>query len=234
MSDAYSNPYVVAAEASPVERGQFIRRVYFHVAGAILVFAGVEAALLTSPLFKPLMNAMVGNRFSWLVVMALFMGVSWLADKWARSEASKPLQYAGLITYIVALAVVFMPLIGLAVLTDPNTIPMAVCITFSLVLGLTAVVMLTKTDFSFLRGALIIASFVALGTIVASILFGFTLGIFFSALMVLFAGASVLYNTGSIFRTYPTGQYVAASLALFASIALLFWYILQILLSARR
>jgi FtsH-binding integral membrane protein len=32
---------------------------------------------------------------------------------------------------------------------------------------------------------------------------------------------------------YRVGQHVAASLALFASVALLFWYILQLLMSSR-
>jgi FtsH-binding integral membrane protein len=52
--------------------------------------------------------------------------------------------------------------------------------------------------------------------------------------MVLFAGAAILYSTSNVFLHYRTDQYVAASLSLFASIALLFWYILRILLSFRR
>jgi len=92
----------------------------------------------------------------------------------------------------------------------------------------------TRIDFSFLGGALIVGSFVALGTIVASILFGFNLGTFFAGIMVLFAGAAILYSTSNVFLRYRTDQYVAASLSLFASIALLFWYILRILLSFRR
>lgn len=234
MNNAYTNPYVVAAEAGPLERGQFIRRVYFHLAGAILAFAAIEAALLMSPIAMPVVKLMVGGNYSWLVVMGLFMGISWLADKWASSDTSKPMQYLGLAVYVVAMAVVTMPLMALALIQAPNIIPMAVCITAALTLGLTAVVMMTKTDFSFLRGALVIGGFVALGVIVASIVFGFELGILFSAIMVVFAGAAILYHTSAIFQNYRTDQYVAASLSLFASIALLFWYILRLLLSMRR
>jgi FtsH-binding integral membrane protein len=79
-----------------------------------------------------------------------------------------------------------------------------------------------------------IGGFVALGVIVASIIFGFTLGIIFSGIMVLFAGAAVLYHTSAVMNDYRTDQYVAASLALFASIALLFWWILRIVMSMRR
>ena len=67
----------------------------------------------------------------------------------------------------------------------------------------------------------------ALGVIVASILFGFSLGLFFVGLMILFAGGAILYNTSNIMHHYHTDQHVAASLALFASVALLFWYVLQ-------
>ena len=55
----------------------------------------------------------------------------------------------------------------------------------------------TGHDFSFLGGLLKIGGFVALGVIVASILFGFSLGLFFVGLMILFAGGAVLYNTST-------------------------------------
>jgi FtsH-binding integral membrane protein len=46
--------------------------------------------------------------------------------------------------------------------------------------------------------------------------------------MVAFAGAAILYDTSNILHRYRTDQHVAASLSLFASVALLFWYILSI------
>ena len=82
-----------------------------------------------------------------------------------------------------------------------------------------------------MRGFLMIGGFVALGLIVGSIAFGFNLGWVFSAAMILFAAGSILYTTSNILHHYRTDQYVAASLALFAGVALLFWYILQLLLS---
>ena len=91
----------------------------------------------------------------------------------------------------------------------------------------------TRADFSFLRSVLVIGGFVALGVIVASIFFGFELGILFSGIMVVFASAAILYNTSAVLRDYRPDQYVAAALSLFASIALLFWYILRIFLSRR-
>ena len=71
---------------------------------------------------------------------------------------------------------------------------------------------------------------VALGIIMLSIFMGFSLGLFFSGAMVLLASASILWSTSNIIPHYGTEQYVAASLGLFASVALLFWYVLRILM----
>ena len=64
--------------------------------------------------------------------------------------------------------------------------------------------------------------------IVAGMVFGFNLGLWFSVLMVFLASAAILYNTSNVLHQYHSSQYVAASLSLFASVALLFWYVLQI------
>ena len=106
-------------------------------------------------------------------------------------------------------------------------------VTLGLFLGLSAVVFLSRKDFSFLGPILMIGGFVALGAILAGILFGFSLGIFFAWIMVAFAGASILYETSNVMHRYGTNQHVAASLSLFASIALLFWYVLRIFMGSR-
>jgi FtsH-binding integral membrane protein len=234
-TNVYGNPYVIAADAGAAERSRFVRRTYMHLAAAILAFAALETVFLNSPLAPAMMKLMVGTQFSWLIVLGLFMAVSWLADNWARSGASMALQYAGLALYVVSQAIIFIPLLYVAAFySSPEVIPMAAMITGGLFLGLTGVVVTSRVDFSFLRGVLVIGSFVALGFIVASILFGFNLGTFFAGAMVAFAAAATLYSTSAIFRDYRTDQYVAASLSLFASVALLFWYILRIVLSFRR
>ncbi|MDB4504381.1 Bax inhibitor-1 family protein, partial [Akkermansiaceae bacterium] len=87
-------------------------------------------------------------------------------------------------------------------------------------------------DFSFLGGILKVGGFVAIGVIVASTFIqGFNLGLWFSAIMVVFAGGSILHQTSNIIHHYRPDQHVAASLGLFASVALLFWYVLRILMS---
>ena len=114
---------------------------------------------------------------------------------------------------------------------DTGIIGKAGIMTLFLFSGLTAVVFITGKDFSFLRSAIAIGGMIALGLIVVSVIFGFNLGVIFSAAMVLLAGASILYQTSKILDGYHQDQYVAASLGLFASLMLLFWYVLQIFMS---
>ena len=227
--DTYSGTLV--ANASEAERANFIRKTYLHLGGAILAFAAVEALLIQSGVAESFVHLLHGSKWMWLVVMGLFMGVSYIADNWAHSAISKEMQYAGLGLFVVAEAIVFMPLLYIAQMKAPNVIPQAGLLTLLLVGGITFTAFTTRKNFSFLGPVLSIGGWLALGVIALSILFGFNLGLFFSAIMVVFAAASVLYTTSNIIHEYHTEQHVAASLALFSSVGLMFWYLVQILMS---
>ena len=143
--------------------------------------------------------------------------------------------YGTRFTLVVAEAIIFLPLMFFAAYysgDDFEIFAKAGIVTLGLFLGLTAVVFLTKKDFSFLGPILMIGGFLALGFIVSGIVFGFSLGNIFAFVMVAFAGGAILYNTSNILHRYNTNQHVAASLALFASVALLFWYVLQIFMGS--
>jgi FtsH-binding integral membrane protein len=73
--------------------------------------------------------------------------------------------------------------------------------------------------------------FAALGLVLCGWLFGFSLGLWFTGAMILFACGYILYDTSNVLHHYRIGQHVAASLALFASVALLFWYVLRLLMA---
>ncbi len=224
-----------AADALPEERASFIRKTYTHLAGAVLVFTLIEGYLITSGAGLAIAQTMLGGRYSWLIVLGAFMGISMLAQWWANSQTSKALQYAGLGLFIVAESIIFLPLMFMAAVRS-NSLEIfgqAGITTLGLFLGLTAVVFLTKKDFSFLGPILTIGGFVALGFIAAGIVFGFSLGSVFAFAMVAFAGGAILYDTSNILHRYNTNQHVAASLSLFASVALLFWYILRIFMGSR-
>lgn len=229
---------LTVAESRPSDRAQFIQRTYLHLAGAVGAFIGIEFLLFQFGIAQVLFRFLMGSRFTWLGVIGGFALLGWLARSLAAKTESVQTQYVGLGIYVVAEALIFAPLLYIAAyLTgDPSVIPTAAILTLLLFAGLTAVAFTTRKDFSFLGGILTIVGFVALGLIVCSAIFGFTLGLFFSVAMVVFASAAILYDTSKIIHHYSTDQYVAASLELFASVALLFWYVLRILiaLSSRR
>ncbi|HUF03857.1 MAG TPA: Bax inhibitor-1 family protein [Aridibacter sp.] len=222
-----------AAEALPEERAVFIRKTYIHLAGAVLLFGMIVSYLIGSGRGVWIASTMLSGPYSWLIVLAVFMGVSWLAQSWARSTTSKYMQYMGLLLFTLAESVIFLPLIYLAAIQSDgmSMILQAGIVTGGLFAGLSAVVFLTQKDFSFLGPILAIGGFVALGFIVSGILFGFGLGSIFAFAMVAFAGGAILYETSNILHHYRTDQHVAAALGLFASVALLFWYILRIFMA---
>ena len=232
MQTQLSGTYTTAEQASPEARAAFIRRTYQHLAMAILAFIGLEFVIFKTGLAEAMTRTMLGGKFSWLVVLGAFMLVSWVAEKWAHSSVSRGAQYLGLGLYVVAEAIIFVPLLYIAVtFSSPDTIPIAAVITGLLFLGLTVTAFTTRKDFSFLGGILKVGGCVALGVIVCSIMFGFSLGIVFAGVMVAFASGAILYSTSRIIHDYNTDQHVAASLSLFASVALLFWYVLRILIA---
>lgn len=220
-----------AASALPADRASFIRKTYMLLAAAILAFIGVEAFLFTSGAAYMIANVIFsGGAIGWLAVLGLFMLVSFLANRWAVSETSRAVQIAGLGIFIVAEAIIFVPLIMISTYYsgDSTVLLKAGIVTLGLFLGITSVVFITRSDFSWLGPILAIGGFAALGFIVASALFGFSLGSVFAFIMVAFAGTAILYETSNVLHRFNTNQHVAASLTLFAAIALLFWYILSI------
>ncbi len=232
----------LAIETDRSERAAFIRRTYMHLAGAIAAFAALEAVIfgLLRPALHDVMMAYMQNPISQLIVIVAFIGVSYLANYWAFRGGSPALQYAGLGLYVVAEAIIFVPLLYIAMeYTNGGYILVAQAgiLTLCMLAGLTAVVFSTGKDFSFLRPILMIASFVALGLVLCAFIFPgglFSLGLWFSVAMIVLASGSILYNTSNIMLHFRTDQHVAASLSLFASVAMLFYYILLALMQSRR
>jgi FtsH-binding integral membrane protein len=235
-----AQPGQAAAFAPTIDRAQFITRTYLHLFGAILVFAALTLLWFVTPVAQQLLQLMSAGRFAWVLFMAAFVGVSMLANHWAMSDSSRGKQYLGLGLYTLFESILFVPLIAMAIVAgagpegDASILPRAIMVTLTLFGGLTGVVFITRKDFSFLRSALLFGGFAALGLAFASVLFGFTLGMAFSYAMIALACGYILYDTSNVLRNYRTDQHVAASLALFASVMLLFWYVLRILLDRRR
>jgi len=220
----------VAAYGEDV-RAAFIHRTYMHLFGAIVAFTLIEWMLFSAGLAYPMASAMLST--SWLLVLGGFVVVSWIASSVAQRARSFGAQYAALAGFVVAEAIIFVPLLVIAELQAPGAIQSAALVTLTGFGLLTAVVMWTKKDLSFLGGLLMWAGILALVAIVAAVIFGFELGTWFSLAMVGLAGAAILYDTSNVLHHYPEDRYVAAALQLFASVALMFWYVLRLFIGGR-
>jgi len=225
----YAHP--VAVGALDVDtRARFIVRTYVHLFFAILGFVGIETALFASGLAEPIAQAMMGT--SWLLVLGGFMIVGWLASR-AAARATGPMQYLALAAFVAAEALIFVPLLTIANIYAPGAISSAAVVTLAAFTGLTAIVFWSRKDFSFLGGILKWGFVMAVVAIFAGVICGFQLGTWFSVAMVGLAGAAILHDTSNVLRRYPEDRYVAAALQLFASVALMFYYVLMLFLSAR-
>ena len=213
-------------------RETFIARTYTHLLAAIALFLAIEVVLFQSGAAIVLARAMLG--VNWLVVLGGFVIVSWLASSAAASATSLAAQYAALGGFVAAQAIIFVPMLYIADQVAPGAIQSAGLLTVVGFAGLTAIAFTTRKDFSFLNALLRWAFIVALLAIVGAVLFGFHLGTWFSVAMIGLAGAAILRDTSNVILHFPEDRYVAAALQLFASVALMFWYVLRLLLGERR
>jgi FtsH-binding integral membrane protein len=236
------------ATAGSNERMAFIRRTYLHLFGAIAAFVALEFLLfkvefLYKLIVLPISKFALAGRWQWGVVLAAFVGAGYVAEKWAKSNVSTQKQYMGLGLYILAEVLIFAPLLLIvqyysAYYTakhgfNPHILRDAGILTLALFGGLTLSVFVTKKDFSFLRGGLFTATGLAAGIIVMSLIWGFNLGMLFAVAMVALCAGYTLYYTSQVMAYYKPTQHVAAALALFSAIALMFWYVIQILMKLR-
>ncbi len=238
-----SNPYQspvksfgmdpIAAAAATDDRVRFIRNTYLHLAGAVFAFVMIELLLfnMAPGLIAHVSGLMMGSQISWLIVLGAFIAVSYIAEKWATSNQSVGTQYAGLGLFVVAEAIIFIPLLYIANTFAPGAIQGAGVVTLIIFGGLSAVVFVTKADFSFMRYALYLGGIAAMAAIAVGLFMPGLLGAWFTWAMVVLASGYILYHTSNILHVYRTDQHVAASLALFSSVALLFWYVLQLFMS---
>ena len=232
--DTFLQP-VPVAQATEDVRSRFIVRTYNHLFGAIALFTLIEIVLFKTGIAEKIAVALAGN---WLLVLGGFMLVGWFSSRAAATSKSLSSQYLALVAFVAAEAIIFIPLLFIAddysqQFDESNVIASAAGTTILGCAGLTIVAFVTRKDFSFLRGFLMWGGIVALLLIVASALFGFYMGTWFSVAMIGFAGAAVLYDTSNVLHRYEEDRYVAASLQLFSSIALMFYYVLMLFTSRR-
>jgi len=236
------NPYArfgdLAIDAPVDVRKAFIRKTYAHLTAAIYGLVLIEFLYFKTLPLDNWVPQMFAERWGWLALFGGYMLISWIAQGWANSGASLGKQYAGLAGYVFAFSVILCPMLWIANRfainiggTSYNPITIAAIATLAVFGVLTAVVFISRKDFSFLGPILGISSLLIFGAILLGAFGLLNLGTGFCMLLVVFASGAILYDTSNVLHRYRTEQYVAAALALFASVGILFWYILQIVIS---
>lgn len=241
------------------DRIAFLRKTYAHLGGALVVFAALTGGMLHyAPEFSWRFSTLFGSSmFAMLALILLLVGALFLAQRMVSSNTSRGVQYLGLGLGVAIYAFLFQPLIWTLMLRFSHYTPeqtaliregvmvpvlngtamailtQAIAITLAIFVGLTLVVFISKKDFSFMRGVLVIASFGAFGMILAAIIFGFTLGAFFAGFMILLMAGYILYETSAIMKDFPPTAHIAAAMMLFSTVVTLFWYVLRLLMSLR-
>ncbi|MEM1117434.1 MAG: Bax inhibitor-1 family protein [Bacteroidota bacterium] len=229
METSYRVPVAALGDDA---RAAFLTRTYTHLLGAILLFAAIEVVFFATGIAETIYLALTG--VSWLLVLGGFVVVSWFASRAAATAQSKAAQYGALGGFVVAEAIIFVPLLYQAEYSvGGGVIGSAAWVTLLGFSALTAIVFFTGKDFSFLGGLVKWGLAVALIAIVGGVLFNFNLGAWFSVAMIGLAGAAILYDTSKVLHHYPEDRYVSAALELFASVALMFWYVLRLFMSRR-
>ena len=218
--------YSTQTSSTSDSRSEFITKTYLHVAGAIAAFTLIEVVLFKTGLIH---NLAMSVMEYWYGVLGAFIIAGWLFSHIAHVAESKFTQYVALGAYVVIEAIIFAPLLLVAAnLAGPMLIQSAAYVTLAAFAGLTAIAFITRKDFSFLKGFLLYGFVLAIIVIFGGMLFGFVPGFYFSVIMVGLAGLAILYDTSNIIHHYREDQYVGAALELFASVALMFWYVLRI------
>jgi FtsH-binding integral membrane protein len=236
-----SNPFIVS-QAPASDRVAFFKRTYLHVAGAFAAFGVLLYAFFQTNIalaimqgFGAVMNSMGG--FGILVVMLMFWGGTYVAQKLAENRASRQSQYLGLGLYVLLEAIIFVPLIvmvGIKTHGNPGEVLIPACaVTAALVVGLTVTVFTMGVDFSFLRAAIVIGSICALGIILVAAFTDSQLGNWFSIIMILLMATVILYQTQVIKDSCETDQHVLAAFILFSAFVTLLFYVIRLFAGRR-
>ena len=213
---------VSVANAAVDERLVFLRKTY------MLVLTGLGVAAAGGYMGAQALLPYV-TQYWWAFFIAYFAG--FLAVRAMRKVPG--LNYVGLFGFTFLCGLILGPLLYIAIQMangQPTIVIQALVITGSAITGLSAYVLITKKDFSFLGGMLSMGALLLLGMIVVGFFWGsFTFHLMYSFFgAVLFCGF-ILYDTSRIMKTHPVDDPVGAALDLFLDFFLLFMYVLRIL-----
>lgn len=229
-----------ASAASQVDRLNFIKKVYALTFTGVLAFA-VSAALPVLGLFKDIPGLRELGHLAVGIprILCFFalLGVSMLA------RSTSMMKGINLVTFYLLAATLGFFAVGLIgaslVIGGAALILQALGLTTLVFGGLSAYVLLSRKDFSFMRGFLAVGTMLVLGTMLAMFVaefFGVQFDLLYTALsavVVLLMSLYVLYDTSSLFHRYSVDMVVPAATALMVDFVILFQHILSLLARAR-
>lgn len=227
----YGNTTVPAGLQSAEVRTAFMGRVYARLVAGVAAFVLIELYLFTSGLAVAITEFVFST--SWLLILGGFMVVSWLANSVALRATTPGSQWGGYLLLVAANALIFAPMLVIAEVQVPGTVAAAGQYSIGGFVILSVIAHRSARDFTWLGATLRWFGVLALVAIVLAVLTGSALGTWFSLAMIGFAGAAILYETQVILRETPPGRETVAAMALFSSLALMFWYVLRLLMSRR-
>lgn len=225
---------VPAFEAPLDARMAFVRRTYAHVAGAAVMLVALSYMLYATGASEGFLTWLMSlGRLGAFVWIGGQMVVGIAGNALAHSRTSKVLQYGGFGLIVALWTLLLAPILFIAAREAPGVLAPAAILTIVAFAGLSGFVLVTKKDFSFMGSILAVVGLVMLGTIVCGAIFGFNLGIWFTAIGILFGCGTILYNTSAVLHQYRTDEHVPAAIQLFVSLAYLFFQILRLLMQLR-
>ncbi len=258
-NEAAFDPYgagMTAADLGVDAKMDFLRDVYKW-----LMFALAFGALVATGSFYLFTNNVgvlfsVLSPFVWIGILLGSMIITGMVV--SRAMINPQTAGAGLFIYAAIKGAIFGPLLAVAYMAAAGPeltisesgalhggsfqiIWQALILTGIVFSGLTAYVFLTKQDFSFMRGALIVCGMVFMGVIFVYLLglgFGwveggnFWMGMGIAVFGILLAAGFILYDTSQILHKFTgaPGEAKMGALMLLSDLALLLWYVILFLI----
>ncbi|MBD3894407.1 Bax inhibitor-1/YccA family protein [Halomonas sp. ML-15] len=215
---AYQESHVTQRQASAVSTNKVLRNTYALLAMTLLFSAVTAGAAM----------AMGVERMNIFVFFIGAYGLMFLVHKTANSATGLLATFA----FTGFMGFTLGPILS-AYLAMPNgaaLIMNALAMTGATFIGLSAVALITKKDFSFLGNFLLAGAIVLILAMVAALVFNIpTLSLAVSAGFVLFASAAILFQTSEIVHRAGETNYILATITLYVSIYNLFVSLLSIL-----
>ncbi|WMS88081.1 Bax inhibitor-1/YccA family protein [Pleionea litopenaei] len=207
--------------SSIIEINKVLRNTYLLL-GMTLVFSGITA-YISAAFALPVPRGITGM----LIMLAGFYGLLFAIEKTKESGMGLVLTFVftGFMGYILG------PIIGYVSANAPQILMTALGGTGLTFFGLSAYVLLTRKDMSFLSGTLTAGFIVIMLAVVANIFLqipAFSLAI--SAAFILFSSMIILWQTSAIIHGGER-NYISATVTLFVSIYNIFTSLLHILLA---